>query len=268
MSLTGKTKKDTYKDLIQLDNSNSGIPVSDSANTNLVTLKDGLGQSSLLSIGQDRSKIQPQYDNTEVFNVNDKDANSLFNVDSTNNAVKALGVNVNTNYAYFANSSIGTAQFTANEHFAILFGGSYRSNYSSSQRISLGTSTNPATTYENTATADEIVGRFWFVPDNIIIDKVSVWVGASNSSGDTLRFHLMAYDIVTASGSTGGNLSNGVVIADGSDISNDGNEQAYFQDMTIQSSSVTANQAVLFTFLQTGTNSDYSVSATIKYHCV
>jgi len=262
MSLINKTIASTFKDLLYINNSNNGF------DSNIDQIRTGNGNGSSLFLSTNNFKVQPTADSTTNSVIYDKDGNILFQVDSTNDSVKALGNHVNTNYAYFANSSIGTAQLTANEHFAILFGGSYRSNYASSNRISLGTSTNPASTYENTATADEIVGRFWFVPDNIVIDKVSVWVGASSSSGDTLRFHLMAYDIVTASGSTGGNLSNGVVLADGADISNDGNEQAYFQDMTIQSSSVTANQAVIFTFLQTGTNSDYTVSATIKYHCV
>ena len=113
-----------------------------------------------------------------------------------------------------------------------------------------------------------LANTVWYVPDAIVIDAVSFWVGADASSGDTIRCHLMAYDIVTTAGATSGDLSNGVVIADGADISSDGYEQAYYQSMTVQSSSVSAGKALFFTFRQDGTNSDYSIQATIKYHLV
>ena len=132
--------------------------------------------------------------------------------------------------------------------------------------MEFGTGTDPATSYTIATTGHTIVGRIWYVPDNIVIDKCCFWVGADASSGDTIRCHLMSYDIVTTAGATSGDLSNGVVIADGADIVNAGYEQAYYQDMTIQSSSVASGKALFFTFRQDGTNSDYSISATIKYH--
>ena len=46
MSLTDKTIANSYKDLLQLDNSNNGVGV----HGNLV--KDGEGNSSMLSLGQ------------------------------------------------------------------------------------------------------------------------------------------------------------------------------------------------------------------------
>ena len=76
----------------------------------------------------------------------------------------------------------------------------------------------------------------------------------------------MSYDIDTGNGSTGGDLSNGVVVADGGDITNAGYEQTYYQQMTIQSADVNAGKAILFTLRSDSVNSDYTISATIKYH--
>ena len=44
---------------------------------------------------------------------------------------------------------------------------------------------------------------------------------ADEATGDTTRAHLMSYDIDTGNGSTGGDISNGTVLADGADITND-----------------------------------------------
>ena len=54
--------------------------------------------------------------------------------------------------------------------------------------------------------------------DNITIDRVIWWHGADAATGDTTRAHLMGYDVVTTAGSTSGDLSNGVVLADGADV--------------------------------------------------
>ena len=46
----------------------------------------------------------------------------------------------------------------------------------------------------------------------------------------------------------------------------DSYEQAYYQQMTIQSADVTAGKVILFAFRADSVNSDYSINATIKYH--
>ena len=264
MSLTNKAPKDFYKDLTYIENNNNGF------DNNIDNLRSGNGNLSSLYLSNNNLKVKPSTDNTTLVNIVDVDGNSLFTVDSTNDSVKSgiTQTHVNTNYAYFANSSVGTAQFPANTHHAILFGGSDRSNYLSRQRITLGTGTDPDTSYTVTTAAAELVGRFWYITDKIVIDKACFWVGASTDTGDTVRCHLMSYDIDVSNGATGGDLSNGVVVASSSDIVNEGQEQSYFNNMTIDSSSVTANKALLFTFRQDSTNADYSIAATIKYHVV
>ena len=102
--------------------------------------------------------------------------------------------------------------------------------------------------------------------DKITIDRVVWWSGADDATGDTTRCHLMSFDIDSGNGSTGGDLSNGVVLADGADITNAGYEQSYYQQMTIQSANVNANKAIMFMFRSDSVNSDFSINATIKYH--
>ena len=74
------------------------------------------------------------------------------------------------------------------------------------------------------------------------------------------------FDCCQANGSTSGDLSSGVVVADGANITNAGYEQAYYQAMTIQSADVDAGKVILFTFASDTVNSDYSINATVKYH--
>ena len=47
MSLTGKTLSASYKDILQVDNSNNGVT------TSIKTVKDGEGTSSCLAISDD-----------------------------------------------------------------------------------------------------------------------------------------------------------------------------------------------------------------------
>ena len=76
MSLTDKTIANSYKDLLQLDNSNNGVGV----HGNLV--KDGEGNSSMLSLGQRNSTIKPVSANhTQSFRVQNLSGNNKLNVD-------------------------------------------------------------------------------------------------------------------------------------------------------------------------------------------
>ena len=99
MSLTGKTKASSYKDILQMNNSNSGI------DTSTRRVVDGEGTESCILISDDKFYIQPQNDDsTGLLLVRDKDGNALFNVDSSNDVVKAgAGLHiVNTNIKEFA----------------------------------------------------------------------------------------------------------------------------------------------------------------------
>ena len=102
--------------------------------------------------------------------------------------------------------------------------------------------------------------------DDITIDAVKWLHGADDATGDTTAAHLMAYTVDIANGSTSGDLSSGVVVADGSNITNAGYEQIYYQSMTIQSADVDAGKVILFTFASDTINSDFSINCCVKYH--
>lgn len=257
MSLTNKTLASTYKDILNIDNSNNGF------DSNLDQIRSGNGNGSSLYLSDSNVKVQPDSDSTTTKVIYDKDGNALFTVDSTNDMVK-VGINqihANTQYAYFSINSTDSSGFGTVDHITIPFGSD---GYQSATRF--GTGTDPVTSFTISNNADDIVHSLWYVPDEIVVDAVHLWVGGDASTGDVIRFHLMSYDIDTSNTSTGGDLSNGVTVADGSDITTDGNEQAYYQSMTIQNSSVTAGKVIMFIFKQDGSNSDYSIRATVKYH--
>ena len=254
--LTSKTPAATYKDLLKIENSNAGI------DDTLRQVESGNGTGSALHIEKNSVRVKPTMDGTALLDVQNKDGSTKFKVDTGNNLVYALGHKLNTQYVYFGIESVESSAFST-KHYAIPF---MRSSVASSTGFHLSSGTDPATSYTITSAGDDVTNRLWYIMDNLTIEKVTVWVGADASSGDTIRFHLMQYDIDTSNGSSGGDLSNGVVLADGADITNSGYEQAYTQDLTIQSADVDRNKAVFFTFKSDSTSSDYTINAAIKYH--
>ena len=257
MSLTGRSVSSWYKDLLEISNSNSGV------DGTLRPIKSGEGTSSAVYISTGKAKILPAADSTTTLDVQDKDGNNKLLVDTTNDYVKALGHHVNTQYINFGANSADSifAGASANTHYMIPF---QRSAMTALAPI--GTSTNPDTSLTIGTTGDDVVTCMWYVMDNITIDRAVWWSGADAATGDTIRAHVMQYDIVSDNSSTSGDLSNGTVLCDGADITNAGYEQSYYQQMTIQSANVDAGKAVFFCFRSDSVNSDFSINAQIKVH--
>ena len=258
-SFTGNSIKSVYKDILHTSNSNTGI------STTIKQITCGDGDTTALYLSNRNLKVQPSADTTTNTVIYDADGNALVTVDSTNDLVKAgIGQhNLNTQYSHFGIGSANSvwAGSSSGTHYAVPF------NSIATQALVVGgTGTDPVTSITISDSADDVVGSMWYVPDSITIDRVVWFSGADAATGDTLRCHLMSYDMDTDNGSTGGDLSNGTVLADGDDITNAGYEQIYYQQMDIQSADVSANKAILFTFRSDSVNSDYSVNATIKYH--
>ena len=254
--LTGKTPSATYRDILQVDNGNLGI------DDTLRQIKDGVGDGSCFYLETNSVKIKPEADDTAVLDIHDKDGNSKFKVDTNNDLITAMGHYTNTQYAYFGSSSTDAIPASSGNHYAIPFG----NTFASSADVGLGTGTNPDTTLTVSTTADDVTPMMWFIPDNITVDAVHAWIAGNASTGDTIKLHLMTYDIVTADGSTCGDLSSGTVVADGADITHDGYEQMDYQSLTIQSANIDSGNVCLFTLHSGGTNSDYAVNVTVKYH--
>ena len=260
MSLTGKTLANTYKDLLQVDNSNSGI------DSTAHTVKDGEGTSSCISISDDSLLVQPRNDDTTTtLRVRASGGAVVLDVDTTNELLYASGNIANTQYATFSVGNTESAGFDDDTHHAIPF---TSANYAAvSYPPAFGTGTNPATFFTtsngNGTRASDLVPVMWYVPDNMSIDAVTSIEGADASTGDTTRMHLFSYTFTSGSTSA---LTSGTLLAHNSDVTNAGSEQAYLTSWTVDSAAVTAGKVILAFFKSDSINSDYSVSITVKYH--
>jgi len=259
-SFTGSSPASTYKDILQIDNSNAGIA------TSLKSVKDGAGNQSALYVSDDQVKVRPENDDTTLaLDVQNQNGSSKFAVDTTNNYVKALGHQVNTNYAYFGANYKDISHYDVNTHYPIPFvmGGG-----SSTNDVDFGTGTDdPDDTFTtadtNTQYAAQIVPMMWRIPDNITIDAITHIEGADGATGDTTRMHLKSFTFTSGSTSC---LTAGALLAHNSDITNAGNEQPYLSSWTVDSANVDAGKVVLCFFRNDSINSDYGLNVTIKYH--
>tara|TARA_R110000824_G_scaffold400186_1_gene607175 strand:+ start:549 stop:1337 length:789 start_codon:yes stop_codon:yes gene_type:complete len=261
MSLTGKTKASSYKDILQMNNSNSGV---DTTTRNVV---DGEGTASVIGISDDVLKVMPQNDDTtSTFNVRDKDNNVLLSVDSTNDLVKAgAGQHiVNTAIKDWFITYQSQYPSTADTWRALGLGGGGRTI----GNVTMGTGATPALSYTIATTAHELVGLFWYVPFNISIDSCHAWFGADTATGDVVKFSVMSYTVDSANGSTSGDLSSGVQnCVSPSAITGAGYEQAYYQALTVSTADVNAGRVICAFVAQDGTNSDLSCNMQLIWHC-
>ena len=260
MALTGKSPSDTHKDLLEIDNSNSGV------DNTVRDIKTGNGASTSLKVSDRSCIVSSSTDNTGAFYVQDSGDNIKFQVDTTNGQVKALGKHINTQYAHFnVGGDTQATSFADDTHQAIPFSQGLYSNRMFPPAF--GTGTDPATSFTtsdgNGTRASDLVPLMWYVPDNISIDGAYSIEGADNATGDTTRMHLFSYDFTSGSTSA---LTNGTLLAHNSDVTNAGSEQAYLTTWTVDSASVSAGKVILAFLKSDSINSDYSVNITIKYH--
>ena len=260
MSLTGKTKASTYKDILQMNNSNSGV---DATTRNVV---DGEGTASAIHISDDQLGVTPKADDTTAtLRVNDKDSNALLLVDSTNDLVKAgIGQHiVNTQVKEFALDSNSASPDTADTWHCLLS----TFNNTTTNELEMGTGSTPATTLTISNTAYLAVKHYWYVPFNISIDSCNVWFGADAASGDVVKFSVMSYTVDSSNGSSGGDLSSGVEnCVSPATITGAGREQAYYQALTVSTADVDAGKVIMACVAQDGTNADLSVNMQLVYH--
>jgi hypothetical protein len=258
MSLTGKTKANTYKDILNMNNSNSGV---DTTTRNVV---DGEGTASALNLSDDVLKVTPQTDDTTgVFNVTDISGNTLLNVDSSNDLVKAgIGQHiVNTQMKEFFMSSSSSNPDTADTWTAL-----QANPCALVADMEMGTGATPATTLTIASTASTTVQHLWYVPLNITIASCNVWFGATAANGDVVKFSVMSYAIDSSNGSTSGDLSGGTeVCVSPSTITGLGREQSYYQALTVSSANVDAGRVIMACVSQDGTNSDLTISMQLIY---
>ena len=265
-SFTGNALKDVYKDILHTSNSNTGI------STTIKQIACGDGDLTALFLSNRNLKVQPSDDsatNTVIF---DADGNALLTVDSTNDIVKAgLGQHtVNTQYHQF-----GVFDFSpsAGEHHALI-NNSWSAEgtvYTGEANASAwgGTGTNPATSLTLSSASHELVPALWILQGNITIDEVQYIMGSDAAS--TVNIHIMQYDIVTGAGSTAGDLSNGVVLAQTGSASDSlspvttGDDRVSIGTLTINTADVASGKAIV-AFAEASDTDDMTINLSLKYH--
>ena len=258
--LTAKTPSATYKDLLKVENSNSGVD--DTSRQ----VESGDGTGSALYIEKNSVKIQPTVDDVGVLTIKDEAGNRIFGVDTSNDLVTAVGHYTNTQYAYFGTDYIDFSSSSANTHYAVPFSGA-NGGSTGTNDVDFGTGTDPDDTFTtadtNTQYASQLVPVIWRLPDNITIESVTHIEGADTATGDTTRMHLKSFTFTSGATSC---LTAGALLAHNSDVTNAGNEQPYLSTWTVDSADVDVNKVILCFFRSDSVNSDFSINVTVKYH--
>ena len=250
MALTDKTIASTYKDILQLDNTNDGFDA-------VLGVKDGAGVESSLKLGISNAYVMPSANSTSTLKVTDVGTNPLLVVDGTNKKVKVNETQsyANTQYLRFSANDIDVDSGT---HIGVPVSGQ-----TANAVVTFGTSANPAVPTQ-TVTADDWIHYIHYVDTNITVDAVQVLVGATAATGDALNFHLCS--LATGDTTTVDEWSGITVVADDSGTTSAGYEQFYRVALSIQSANVDAGDYLALTIEGNGTNSDYSVNALVRYH--
>ena len=252
MALTDKTKAGTYKDLLHLNNSNSG------ATANGTVVQDGNGTNTGLTLGTGKVKFTPSADSTTAMLVQNAGGTNIFNVDSTNNVVKSGATlsNVTTQYLRFSANDIDVDNGT---HIGVPVAGQVAN---AAVTFGTGTDTSAPAVSNN---GDDWLHYLHYVDVDIAVDAVTVLVGATAASGDSINFHLA--NLATSDSTTIDEWSGTTIVAAQSSVTvNAGYEQFYRIPLDIQSANVDAGNYLALTIEGNGTNSDYSVNALVRYH--
>ena len=259
MSFTGKQKKDTYKDILQVGNSNNGV------STSVTNVKSGDGSSSSLSVSDRALQVKSLTDNTAALDVQNASGTSKLLVDTTNSIVKANGIHVNTMYKEFGLYDFSPA---AGNHNPMICNNMMFSD-SGSDFFGLGSSfgndTDPATSFDisgHPSYSPESSAVFWYVMDDISIDAIRVIARADGSVN--LNFHVYSYDLDTSTNY--GDLSNGTLVAHIGSVMAATTTSLKTDVLAIDSASVSSGK-VLIAFVENETDtSDISCQLNIKYH--
>ena len=262
-SFTGNSIKDVYKDILHTTNSNTGL------STTIKQITCGDGDTTSLYLSQRNLKVQPSTDTTTNTVIYDADGNALLAVDSTNDIVKA-GVGQHTVNTQFKTFSLWDYSPTAGAHQALVSSPIPTTTSDSDYTGDVngaewgGTGTNPATSLTISSAAEQLIPMVWVLKANMTIDEVHYIMSCDASS--TVNLHVCSYDIVTGSGSTAGDLTNGAVLADHASAITVGDDRASNGTITIQTADVNANKAIVVFAENVGGTDDISVQLNIKYH--
>ena len=257
MALTNKTIATSYQDILQLENNGSG------RTGNGTNVKDGLGQSTAITLGQNKCHVKPTTDQSDAFLVETSAGADLLNVDTSSSTVK-LGQTQTFANTQIQEFSVFDLQPAADTHTALFTNGFLST---STTHITLGTGTDPATTFSlssSEANAMALVASSWYVPANILIDEVRVI--AAGEAADTLNFHLFKYTIAGGTSSTAGDLSSGELIAFNNSALTIGPDRVTTTTLSFDDAEVAADKVVLATVENVGATTDVGAKIIVKYH--
>ena len=256
MAFTNKTIASTYGDILQVDNSGSG------RTANGTNIKDGLGQSTSLTLGQNKLHVKPSSDQTDAMVVETSGGTDLLTVDTTNSAVK-VGATQNYANTQIQRYSVHDLQPTSGKHHSMFVD----SGWAGLTSLDFGTGTDPATTFtlsSSEANANALVGSIWYIPSAITIDEVRVLGGGE--AADTVNFHLFSYTIATGTGSGAGDLSDDTLLAHNGSTLTTGNDRVTSTTLTVDSANVAADKVVLAFIENVGATTDLTAQLIVKYH--
>ena len=258
MALTNKTIASSYGDILQVDNSGSGRTANGTA------IKDGLGQTTALTLGSDKVKITPSSDSTTAVVVENAAGTDLLVVDSSNSSIKAgtTQTYINTQIKDFGVFDMSPTAGTHHPMVA-MSGLDSVSNTDWTPSTAFGTGTDPATTLSISSGAENIVPVLWYVPTAITIDEVRAI--ASTDSADTLNFHLFSYAIGGGTGSTAGDLTDGTLLAHNGSTLTTGDDKITTTTLTIDSANTAADR-VIIAFIESVYTNDITAQLIVKYH--
>lgn len=256
MSLANKKLSTTYGSLLNVDNSNTGVTSS------LQTVKDGVGNTTAVKVSDRSCSITPGTNSTSAFLVENASGDDIFVVDATNKEAKVNGHYVNTQFKSFGVHDISPS--AGSHHAMIAMTGFAATSSTSWAAPDFGSGTDPATSISFGAGSYLLTPIYWYLHSNITID--AVFVIASADASTTANFHLFSYDIVTGSGSTAGDLSNGTLLAHNGSALALNSDRASTTTMTIDSADVSSGKVIVAFVENIGGTDDVSVNMEVKYH--
>ena len=259
MALTDKTIASTYGDILQTENNGSG------RSTNGTVIKDGLGQSTALTLGSNKIKITPLSDSTTTLTIENAGGTDLLVVDSTTTSIK---IGTTQSYANTQIKEFGVFDMSPSDgvHYPMvsMTGLDAVSNTDWTPPADFGTGTDPATSLSLSSGAENFVPVLWYIPTAITIDEVRV-IGSSDAA-DALNFHLYSYAMATGSGTGAGDLSDGTLLAYNGSLYATGDDRITSTTLTIDSANVAADRVVLAFVENDGDTNDITAHLIVKYH--
>ena len=266
-SKTGKAPASYYKSDVSV---NQTTNVGFDSTTRL--LISGDGASSAASLSDDVLSVQPiNDDTTATMIVKNQGGSNILAVDTTNSKVlcgssQVPALTLNQSFCLSdANASV------AGTHYLLPIPITDATGASRYVPPAFGTGTNPLTSLTHSADPWAYLPAYWYLQNNITLDEVRILARAEGDT--TMNFHVMSFDVTTGSGSTAGDLSNGIYNAASGTTDPDSlspitveNDRITITTLTIENADINSGKVVFATYENVGTTDDISVQLIIKYH--